>query len=665
MRCAHRAISIVTGAVLATTGLPAQPPGEPVAMFRGGPAHGGVYAVEAVDLFGGLAFMFQTMGPVRSSPAVSGNLICIGSDDGYLYALDRLSGALVWKFSAGSAITSSPAIAYGLVFFQTREGTLCAVESATGVLSWQVRTGRERPLEWGYESGDIYVSSPVVIDGTVVVGGGDGYVYAVGARNGQVRWRFATQGRVRSSPAVAQGTVFVGSMDGSLYALDLRSGRLRWRYDTEGRSLRSEAYGFDRKSVQSSPAVADGTVFFGARDGFLYAVDAESGRLRWRLDHQMSWVNTSPAVAGGIVYAGSSDARFVQGVDARTGEELWRFKTAGPVWASPAVAGDVVYFADFTGTLYALNRVSGALLWQHRAGAGIRSSPLPVSGMVYVGAEDGTVYAVRRSSGEVPLARAVFWDDTFAAATLYDHHETTRDYFVDRGYELLDAGALVKFMERRVADRSSSVIVFAMDCLPWEVAATASDTVLFRRYLDAEGKVIWLGMPPLLWAADPTTGARSYRDIDRGAASRLLGVDHRPANFDPYRAAATPEGEVWGLKGWWLDNWGVDPRQVTTVLATDENGLATSWVRGYGGPPGTGFVRLWGSNRKRPPLSVVQAAAEYLPLACAPGRDMTHPNPSYSSSTPADTGQDRSPRVRRATGTAACPLKCRASHIHS
>jgi outer membrane protein assembly factor BamB len=132
-------------------------------------------------------------------------------------------------------------------------------------------------------------------------------------------------------------------MDGTLYALDLAGGRLVWRFDTEGHTLESGRFGFDRRSIQSSPAVAGGRVFVGSRDGHLYAVDAATGKLAWRADHEMSWVNSSPAVARGLVVASSSDNHFVQAVDAATGRERWRFATDRLVWSSPAVAGGCEY----------------------------------------------------------------------------------------------------------------------------------------------------------------------------------------------------------------------------------------------------------------------------------------------------------------------------------
>jgi outer membrane protein assembly factor BamB len=74
----------------------------------------------------------------------------------------------------------------------------------------------------------------------------------------------------------------------------------------------------------SSPAVSTGTVYIGARDGFLYALRADSGKLVWKFDHEISWVISSPAVQDSMVYAGTSDGLFVQAVDTRTGLERWR-----------------------------------------------------------------------------------------------------------------------------------------------------------------------------------------------------------------------------------------------------------------------------------------------------------------------------------------------------
>src|SRR5215212_7023609 len=123
----------------------------------------------------------------------------------------------------------------------------------------------------------------------LLVGGGDGKLYALDARSGAVRWRHETGGRMRSSPAADGDLAVVGSADGVVYAVDARTGARRWTFETLGHGLQSADFGFDRRTVQGSPAVAGDRVFIGARDGFLYALERSTGRLAWKVDHEISW----------------------------------------------------------------------------------------------------------------------------------------------------------------------------------------------------------------------------------------------------------------------------------------------------------------------------------------------------------------------------------------
>jgi hypothetical protein len=99
---------------------------------------------------------------------------------------------------------------------------------------------------------------------------------------------------------------------------------------------------------------------------------------------------------------------------------------------------------------------------------------------------------------------------------------------------------------------------------------------------------------------------------------RLLGVSHEHANFDPTGAQATEAGHRFGLIGWWPSDWSAAPSDVTDTLAIDEQGLASAWRKSYGGAPGTGFVRLFGSQWTSvglapEQLKAVWIAAERLP----------------------------------------------------
>ena len=103
--------------------------------------------------------------------------------------------------------------------------------------------------------------------------GQDGKVYAVHAGSGRLEWTAQCGAReINGRPAVSHDgrSIYVGSMDANLYALD-RSGKLQWTHATSD-------------GIPTSATVsADGDlVYFSSNDGYLYAVAAEDGQLRWK-----------------------------------------------------------------------------------------------------------------------------------------------------------------------------------------------------------------------------------------------------------------------------------------------------------------------------------------------------------------------------------------------
>jgi outer membrane protein assembly factor BamB len=604
---------------LATVTLPGGARAQEVAdaaMFRGGPAHTGAVSGPAPVSYGGILWRAPLPGPIRSTAAVSDGTVYVGSAGGFLHALDALTGEERWRYEAGAAVHGSPAVLDGVVYVTDLNSTLHAVEAGTGGRLWRVETGPDRAFPWGYESGDIWNASPVIAtpaggSAMIYFGAGDGALYAVEARSGEVSWTLRTEGRIRSTPAVAGDRVVVGSADGRVYAADATTGRLAWRFATEGASLESGEFGFDRRTIQSSPAVSDGRVHVGTRDGTIYALDLASGGLLWTASHGTSWINGSPAVVDGRVFAGSSDAQFVHALDARTGEELWRRDSRGIVWTSPLVAGDEVIFTEGAGRVRALDASTGEDRWQAWLDGRLFASPVVADGVLFVGTEAGGMYGLR-DGGERPLRSVVVWDSTLVDAAWYVDHRDLADDLSGRGYEVLDAGDASAWLLERAGDGRPSAVVFAIDHLP---AALAGADGALRRYLESGGTVVWPGYPPELWPRDPETGeSGGLIAVDRARVRALLGVDHEASNFDPLGAWATEEGRRLGLPESFLSRWDVAPQEGLEALAVDERGHLAAWRKSFGGPPGSGFVRLWGNRRAPPEPAVFATAAEWRPV---------------------------------------------------
>jgi len=168
----------------------------------------------------------------------------------------------------------------------------------------------------------------------------------------------------------------------------LPQGQVQWTFFASGQ-------------IYSSPAVVDGVIYFGSRDGKLYAVDAVSGKEVWEYQTG-SWVDSSPTVTGGIVYFGSHDGNFYA-LDAHTGRKIWTFYTVYTIDCSPAVAGGVVYFGADDCNFYALNALTGKKLWMFKLNNPIDSSPVVAHGIVYFEAGDGWLYALRADNGQFRL----------------------------------------------------------------------------------------------------------------------------------------------------------------------------------------------------------------------------------------------------------------------
>ena len=612
-RSNRHALLLVTTAVLLGTRVAAQAdPGSP--MFRGDPEHTGVSNARFFAGQGGVRWSLHTGGPVRSTPAVTASRIFVGSGDSSLYAIDRATGRIAWRFKAGGAVDASPGVAGGVVVAATLQGRIFAVDAASGRLRWSLQTGPALPLNTTHAGGwDLWESSPAIVGHSVVIGGQDGLVYALDLKTGNIRWRARTGGRVRASPAVSEGIVVVGSWDGRLYALDLATGAERWVHRTVGDTADIARCGYDCRAIQGSAAIVGGEVFVGSRDGGLYALDLATGTRRWRVSHRGSWIIGSPSVHDGRVFDGSSDAHFIQAVDAADGRELWHVPVGANVLSSPLwVAGLVVVGTHPTnapwGDLLAIDATTGAVRWRLRLDDQVNSSPVAVDGELYLGTEGGDILAIAEVSPVIPRM-AVFFDPAITVEPFAAGSRLAFDYFRELGYEALDSEALARFCADRIADGIPSAVVMAMDLLPRSVAPVRADTVLIRRYLDAGGKVVSFSAV-LGGAVRDSTGR--VRGDDPAALEELLGIPASAMDYDQDPGTPTAAGRRWGIDRTVRGDYTMEVSAVSIALALDPRGRATAWVKVYRPDrPGSGYVQLWGLGATLDRLPMIRAATEY------------------------------------------------------
>jgi outer membrane protein assembly factor BamB len=340
-----------------------------------------------------------------AEPTFHGNVARTGVYDG---AGPTHTPAVKWTFKAAGPIVTSPAIVDGVVYIASLSGHLYAIDR---------ETGKEK---WNFKSRMPIASSPAVADGAVYFVSSAGSLAAIDASNGQPRWVYAIEYERKfeaknlhgypspaqtvpdawdvytSSPAVANGKVYFGSGDGNVYAVDAKSGLLQWKFATGD-------------VVHASPAVAANTVYVGSWDSRFYALDAETGQQRWVFNggedpniHNQVGFQSSPAVVDGTVYVGCRDAH-VYALDAATGRKRWDYPTSKSwVNGTPAVRDGTVYVGTSDSSRFmAIDARTGRLKWNFDAKAYVFSSAALAGDLAYFGSHNGKLYAVNAKTGQL------------------------------------------------------------------------------------------------------------------------------------------------------------------------------------------------------------------------------------------------------------------------
>lgn len=347
------------------------------------------FEVHALDVGNGRR-QFKTR-DVAWVMAVEGGRIH-ASDGPSLYALDATTGAERWRLQTDAWVYSLKADR-GTVVTGTRGGGVQAWEASTGEKLWE-----SGGVQTDFETAE---AGPAIHDGTVYLWQ-DARLRAVDARTGIERWSYpigdaASCGgvpvRVTAAP---DGFVYV-SAGARVLAVDNVSGHVRWHFESPAVFLSPPAFA-------PGPAVTGGGVYLADYLGTVYALDASTGKDRWRIATEARQSIEPVLVTAGNVHVGSGSALYT--LDAVTGTPKWRFAAGGEVVGAPVVADGRVHFGSADHVLYTLDAAGGQLRWKLATGGEITGSPVAQGGVVYACSKDRCVYALDALKGTGTGSRA-------------------------------------------------------------------------------------------------------------------------------------------------------------------------------------------------------------------------------------------------------------------
>ena len=174
-----------------------------------------------------------------------------------------------------------------------------------------------------------------------------------------------------------------------------------------------------RQKITASPVVAGGRIFTMDSDANVSSFDVATGNRHWSTDTQAK-KDRSTNVGGGIAVAG--DTLYVTtgrgealALDAGTGKIKWRAPIGVPARSAPTVVGGQIFFATIDEKLLALSTADGKQMWSFQATAAatiVLGEPAPAfsDGLVVAGFGSGDLVAIRADTGTLA------WSDNLAGA---------------------------------------------------------------------------------------------------------------------------------------------------------------------------------------------------------------------------------------------------------
>lgn len=316
------------------------------------------------------------------TPGVTREAVFAASDR-YVYRFDRDSGKQSWKIEPGFTISGGVGAGEGLVLVGGDKGVVAAFDEADGKLRWQTRVSSE------------VLSAPQVSGDIVVVRSGNGRIAGLNAMSGERLWLYE-----RSTPAlivrnhagvvIRNGMVYAGFAGGRVAAIGLSKGAVIWEAAVSQPRGNTE---LERISdITSLPAVDDAQLCAVAFQGRLVCFDAIRGNPLWTRDLSS---DKGLALFGKFLYLTDADGT-VYALDKGSGATLWKNEQlARRTVSAPYPLPEYLLTGDFEGYLHLFSSLDGSIVARRATdGSAILTAPSLLGDGALVQTHDGRLLSV-------------------------------------------------------------------------------------------------------------------------------------------------------------------------------------------------------------------------------------------------------------------------------
>jgi len=285
---------------------------------------------------------------VKNSITYSDNLVIATDTEGITYALHSDTGKLKWKKHLNiheiSPFTSGISSKKGIVYTGWGDG-MKAIHAKTGDVIWT-------NTAWNGGEG----STPTISVGNDVLIASSHWnaLFAHDMNTGKLLWKRSDEGlRFRDGSATINKDKLIIAASKSVFVLDLRTGK----------TIKQKITGYSH-AVNTSPLVTENLIIVGTSDKGVVAFDKNTLKEVWNFktnkalfytapysENNDCTVETTPILAGETIYFGASDGYFYA-LNVKNGNCVWKQDFGAPIFSSVALSGNMLFVADYAGNVY-------------------------------------------------------------------------------------------------------------------------------------------------------------------------------------------------------------------------------------------------------------------------------------------------------------------------
>ena len=317
-------------------------------------------------------------GFTNSSVAVYDSSVFVNDLSGRLYSFSILNGKTLGQLKFKGSIFTTPIIENSLIIFAVARDK----ENISTLHYYDFNAGTELS---SVEIEGRVTSQLLKLNDGIILLSETGHLYKLDYR-GKIIWHYETNYFCHSSPASNNKVIVFGNDNGEIICVE--SEDLNRNTDFNSRLIYREKIG---GPFFCGAVISDDVIYIGNNDGKLYAIDINSGIVKWSFQTN-AMIKMEAVVADKEIFIGNLSGELYK-LSKNDGKQIWKINTYGLLNSTPLMTPEYLILPDMNKKVYFISVDSGEIVDSLMLDGRVKLSPVIKNDLLFIGYENGNLRA--------------------------------------------------------------------------------------------------------------------------------------------------------------------------------------------------------------------------------------------------------------------------------